>query len=90
MELGITADELGAMPPGDVFDLLEAWRQREKRADFRAAQVCTILAEVNRDKDRKPTPFHPGDFFPSFAEDREPISESELEAKLEALANFGR
>ena len=78
------------MPPADVHDLVEAWRARERMADFRAGQVCFLLAEINRDKERRPQPFSPADFFPSLEDLRpEPPSEDELEAKLDALARGG-
>ena len=85
----MSAAELDATPPAEVFELIEAWRRREKRADLRAGQVCAILAEVNRDSTRKATPFHPADFFPSLAEDRASVTDDELEQKLDALASFG-
>lgn len=34
----------------------------EERADLRAAQICAVLAEVNRDKKKRPEPFTPKDF----------------------------
>lgn len=78
------------MPPAEVRELLEAWRARERRADFRAGQVCFLLAEINRDRERRATAFSPADFFPSLEDLRpDPPSEDELEAKMEALARGG-
>lgn len=42
----------------------------EERADLRAAQICAILANVHRDKKKRPKPFQPKDFM--FAFDRSP------------------
>ncbi|MFN0133429.1 MAG: hypothetical protein ACKVW3_12995 [Phycisphaerales bacterium] len=71
-------------------ELIDAWREREKRKDFRAGQVCALLAEVNRDHKKKPQPFSPADFFGSLEDLRPgPPSDEELEAKFEAMARGG-
>ncbi len=84
------AQELGRLSPGDVRELLHAWRERERRLDFRAGQICSILAEINRDHERRSAPFSPADFFPSL-EDLRPDSpgDDELERKLDAMARGG-
>lgn len=64
------AAELLALGPADVRDLQEAWRLREQRRDVRAARLCALLANINRDEKRKPTPFHEADFFHSLEEYR--------------------
>jgi len=83
----MSGEELGRLDPGDVHKLLEAWRERERRRDVRVGQVCALLAEVNRDRERRPQPFHPADFFPSLEDLRPPPpGDEELEAKLDALS----
>lgn len=78
------------MSPAEVGDLLGAWRERERRHDFRAGQICFLLAEVNRDREHKPSPFSPADFFPSLEHLRpEPPGAEMLEQKLEALSRGG-
>lgn len=90
MELGIAPAELGAMSPAEVRELLDAWQARERRLDFRAGQVCFLLAEINRDRESRPTPFSPADFFSSLEALRpEPPSVDQLEQKLEALSRGG-
>lgn len=42
------------------------------RDDYRAAQVVTMLGNINRDRKQHPEPFTPGDFFASLAPDPEP------------------
>lgn len=79
--------ELGSMSPGDVYALREAWQRREQRADLRAGQICFLLAETNRNREKNPWPFSPADFFPSLEEFRpDPPSEADLERKLDAMA----
>ena len=36
----------------------------ERRADIRSAQICSLLANVHRDKEKKPDPYTLQDFMP--------------------------
>ena len=38
---------------------------RVERLDYRAGMICSTIANVNRNKDTKPEPWMPEDFFPS-------------------------
>ena len=78
------------MSPAEVRDLLDAWEARERRPDFRAGQVCWLLAEINRDREARPVPFCPADFFPSLELLRpDPPTDDQLERKMEALSRGG-
>lgn len=80
----MTAAELGGLGPQDVHDLIEAWNDRERRADLRAGQVCYLLAEINRDRETRREPFSPADFFPSLEIYRpESPPDEDLEAKID-------
>jgi len=35
-----------------------------KRSDYQAALICCVLANINRDKRKKLTPYKPDDFMP--------------------------
>lgn len=79
--------ELGSMSPGDVFAVRDAWARRQQREDMRAGQICFLLAETNRNREKNPWPFSPADFFPSLEQFRPgPPSDEDLERKLNALA----
>lgn len=62
----------------------------EWREDLRAAKICAIIANVNRDEKRKPKPFSPADFMPDFTQqyqpDKPPVSLEELRVKMYAVA----
>ena len=74
------------MSPAEVGGLLRAWSARERRADRRAGVIAMVLAEINRDADKRSQPFHPADFFPSLERERpEPPSGEELNGKIEAF-----
>lgn len=82
----MNAVELGGLGPQDVHDLIEAWNDRERRADMRAGQICSILAEINRDREARLEPFHPADFFASlevYRPDSPP--DEDLEAKIDSV-----
>lgn len=44
--------------------LSERYKDTESRLDYRAALICTVLAEINRDRKKRPKPFKPDDFMP--------------------------
>jgi Protein of unknown function (DUF4035) len=58
----------------------------EERADLRAGIIAMVIAEVNRDRTKRPQPFTPQDFMPQFDRrfrEPEPLSAAdELTAKL--------
>lgn len=60
--------EFGSTQPGYFRLLMEAWRNKQRRQDLRAGQICTMLAEVNRDRNKRARPYTPADFFPSLAD----------------------
>lgn len=51
----------------------------ERRADMRSAQICALLAEIHRDRDKHPEPYTLADFMlfkdePDEDEDRDIVS----------------
>ncbi len=86
----MTGEEFGGLAPSELAELIEVWEERERRADFRAGQICFVLSEINRDRKRRVFPFHPADFFPSLDSLRpEGLDDDDLEAKLD-IALGGR
>ena len=73
------------MAPAEVRELEEAWWEREKRLDFASGQICYIVAEANRDGEKRAMPFTPGDFFPSLAKEVEVLDDEAMTAKLDKL-----
>ena len=86
--------ELDRMSVGAQGDILAEWREREKaeqereRAkDWRIGQLCALLANVHRNHEKAPWPYHPADFFRSLEDLRPPPpSDDEMTTKLNALA----
>jgi hypothetical protein len=47
------------------FDALSSrYKDTQYRLDYRAALICSVLAEINRDRKRRPKAFKPEDFMP--------------------------
>lgn len=44
------------------------YHKEQERLDYRAALICSIFAEANRDRKKKHEPFTPADFMPKFIE----------------------
>lgn len=42
----------------------KAWQSREKRQDARVARLCALVANCNRDHEKKKDPFTVSDFMP--------------------------
>jgi len=51
--------------------------------DYRSALICTLLAEVNRDRKKRPKPFKPQDFMPQRETHR--MSEDQVKSRLAAI-----
>ena len=60
----MTAAEFWFATLRDVNGRAEVWRSIQKRQDFRAGVVCSTLANIHRDEQRRPKPFTPEDFMP--------------------------
>lgn len=76
-------DEMKVLTRGQLIGLLNEHEKGEHRADFRNAQVCWILAEVNRDKEKRSEPYTPFDFLPGW--EKRPLTEAEAIAKFNQL-----
>lgn len=86
-----------------TWDQLLSWREYyaidpwgEERADVRAAQICSILANANRDPKRHPKPYTVKDFMPDFGGgrvegkgSRKPLTDPEQWARFKAGLKSG-
>jgi hypothetical protein len=63
----------------------------EERADLRAGIVASTVANVQRDRKKKPQPFKPEDFMPKFNKPRKQTPAELREfARMMATAGYGR
>jgi hypothetical protein len=68
--------------------LCERWNEREKRADFRAGQICATLANVHRDSKARSTPYEAEDFFPRLRPPQPPTKPQTAEEMESALRSI--
>lgn len=86
---GIQADRFWRMTPAEVDLEVVAYLKEQERQDYRAALICSVLAEINRDPEKKSTPFSPWDFMPKPAEEEEkPIKRQSWEEILAAIEDM--
>ena len=68
IEAGLPEDLFWRSTPRELATLYERWGEREKRhldiQNRQTARICALLANINRDKKQKPTPFTEEDFMP--------------------------
>jgi len=62
--LGLGEKEFWGLTLAQFDALAERWLETEESADYRAALVCSVVANVNRDRRKRAKPFGPRDFMP--------------------------
>jgi hypothetical protein len=62
--LGLSDVEIERLSAEQLLALAERHREQDRRADYRAALVASVLANVNRDPKRRSEPYTPFDFMP--------------------------
>jgi len=67
-DLGLSEQELWGLNLKKLNALMERYnlvhKQKKKEADFRAGIISSTLANIYRDKKKKPRPYKPKDFMP--------------------------
>ena len=81
------------MTPGQ-YDLLakrhvDKLKAEREQSDQRAALICSVLANINRDSKRKPTPYKVQDFMPIFKSNKKQTIEEQLTIVKMLNAAFG-
>lgn len=77
------------LTPGEVDLSIGAYAEREKRLDLRAGVIAATVANVNRDKKKRPKPYIPADFFADL-EDKRPRRPQTPEEQRDALMRVAR
>jgi len=60
----LTEEEFWALTPAQFDALVRRKMANEERQDYRAALICSVLANAFRDKKKRRKPFTPADFVP--------------------------
>ena len=88
--LGLKPHEFYNMLPIDFFDYAEQQVKRlendNEANNMRMANILCMLANINRDKKKKPTPYKPKDFMPkNKLEDKKPMDFNVMAKMLEGF-----
>lgn len=62
--MGLRVEQVLSMTPNEFGYEYEGWKLREERENRRVARICAVLANINRDPKKRPTPFSEDDFMP--------------------------
>ncbi len=60
-----------------------------ERADYHAALICAVLANINRDPKRTPRAFTPADFMPTLQREESPDPDDHLNDLLALAGSLG-
>lgn len=66
--------------------LAQRYKNDQRRGDYRAALVCSVIAEVYRDRKHRSKPFTPDDFMPR--EEPEKMSNPHVKRSLELISKM--
>ena len=66
--------------------LVRRYKDEQRRLDYRSAMICSILAEINRDRKRRIKPFSPEDFMPK--EEAEERDDPKMKRALERISQM--
>jgi Protein of unknown function (DUF4035) len=64
VDLGLTSEQYWNLTPREFGHLRERWQARETREDRRTALIACLIANANRDPQRRSFPFEIDDFMP--------------------------
>jgi hypothetical protein len=79
IELGFDSRSFGRLTPLELSAHLHVWNLKQDREDFRFASIQALTAEINRDREKRPWPFTPFDFFTPRSKPKEPEPEKKTE-----------
>lgn len=63
-KIGLSDAEFWRLTPREFKALADGWDEDQSAEDRRAATVCMVIANCNRDPAKKPDPFTVDDFMP--------------------------
>jgi hypothetical protein len=66
--LGLSSSEIDDTTPIELHELIEEYYKAQDQENHRFGMVCSVLANLKRDPDKRPEPFTPASFFGSLSE----------------------
>ena len=83
----MSEDEYLGLTPTQFSALSKQHQKEQERQDFRAALICSVIANVNRGKRQKP--YKPGDFMPREKKKQSPGEMLSVVKAMQAAWNKG-
>ena len=62
--VGLKPSEFAELTPIEWEAIAQAHGIKQERLDYRAALICSVIANVNRNPKKRPQPYKPKDFMP--------------------------
>lgn len=84
--LGLSSDGFWSLTLAQFDSLARRYRDCQRRMDYRAAMVCSIIAEVYRDRKKRIKPFTPDDFM--MKEESEEIDSPQMKRALKRISQM--
>lgn len=81
VHLGMTQEQFLACTPREFDAFCQRLELIDKKQQFNAALICSVLAEINRDRRQRSRPFSPQDFMPK----PEEVQSDEQQVKMLSL-----
>ena len=57
--------------------MIDAYLENQESLDFRAGLICSVIAEVNRDRKKRSRRFKPSDFMPVYKNRKKEIRQEQ-------------
>jgi len=83
--LGLSDEEFWHLTLAQFNALAKRYDEQQERQDYRAALICTVLAEINRDRKKRPRPFKPEDFMPKRGRKQKPMTDEQMLAQAKII-----
>ncbi len=87
-DLGLSQSEWETISPVEFGELAQRKRDEAERirkeGQYNAALICSVLANINRDSKKKPSPFQPKDFMPTEVKEKKAQTPEQVAETLKA------
>lgn len=84
--LGLSSQDFWRLTLAQFNALISRYNDEQRRRDYRAAQICSVLAEIYRDRKKRVKPFSPQDFM--VPEEKEEMDNPKMKRALERISQI--
>jgi len=76
--IGLKPSEFWELTPAEWERMARGYLARKEQADYRAALICAVLANIHRDEKKRREPYQPSDFMPKSGEQKAPQTPEQM------------